>query len=90
MHLGLIEEYKKMHLPLYEIKRKLQMKEDNHPLEKIVVEKQMETVTNQIKQLQKDLSDLLPIIDQYKKDPLSKKLNEEGSALIESLLKITS
>ena len=50
----------------------------------------METVTNQIKQLQKDLSDLLPIIDQYKKDPLSKKLNEEGSALIESLLKITS
>ena len=89
-HLRLIEEYKKMHLPLYEIKRKLQMKDNNHSLEKIVVEKQMETVTNQIKQLQKDLSDLLPIIDQYKKDPLSKKLNEEGSALIESLLKITS
>ena len=79
-----------MHLPLYEIKRKIQMKDNNHSLEKIVLEKQMETVTNQIKQLQKDLSDLLPIIDQYKKDPLSKKLNEEGSALIESLLKITS
>ena len=61
-----------MHLPLDEIKRKLQMKDNNHSLEKIVVEKQMETVTNQMKQLQKDLSDLLPIIDQYKKDSVVK------------------
>ena len=54
------------------------------------VEKQVETITNQIKQLTNDLSVLLPIIRQYKLDPMSKKLNEEGTALIESLLRITS
>ncbi|WP_338470538.1 MerR family transcriptional regulator [Niallia sp. XMNu-256] len=85
-----IEEYKKMHLPLHEIKRKLQLKENNQSLEKNEVEKQMETVTIQIKQLKNDLSDLLPIIHQYKKDPMSKELNEEGAALIQSLLRITS
>ncbi|WP_223881742.1 hypothetical protein [Niallia endozanthoxylica] len=50
----------------------------------------METVTNQIKQLKHDLSVLLPIISKYKQDPMSKKLNEEGTALIESLMRITS
>ena len=79
-----------MHLPLHEIKRKLQIKENTNELQITDVEKQMETVTNQIKQLKNDLSDLLPIIKQYQKDPLSKKLNEEGTALIKSLLKITS
>lgn len=79
-----------MHLPLHEIKRKLQLKENNASLEKTEVEKQMETVTIQMKQLKNDLSDLLPILHQYKKDPMSKKLNEEGAALIQSLLKITS
>ncbi len=79
-----------MHLPLHEIKRKLQIKENNTSLGKTEVERQMETVTIQMKQLKSDLSDLLPIIHQYKKDPMSKKLNEEGAALIESLLRITS
>jgi MerR family transcriptional regulator, copper efflux regulator len=79
-----------MHLPLHEIKRKLQIKESNASLEKTEIEKQMETVTIQMKQLKNDLSDLLPILHQYKKDPMSKKFNEEGAALIKSLLKITS
>ncbi|KAA9031626.1 MerR family transcriptional regulator [Niallia endozanthoxylica] len=87
--LKLIEEYKKIHLPLHEIKRKLEL--NNHTeLQDRDVEKQMETVTNQIKQLKHDLSVLLPIISKYKQDPMSKKLNEEGTALIESLMRITS
>lgn len=78
-----------MHLPLHEIKRKLELNKHNE-LQDRDVEKQMETVTNQIKQLKHDLSVLLPIISKYKQDPMSKKLNEEGTALIESLVRITS
>jgi len=78
-----------MHLPLHEIKRKLEL--NNHTeLQDRDVEKQMETVTNQIKQLKHDLSVLLPVIGKYKQDPISKRLNEEGTALIESLMRITS
>ncbi|WP_394233455.1 MerR family transcriptional regulator [Niallia oryzisoli] len=87
--LKIIEEYKKMHLPLHEIKRKLELNKHTE-LQDRDVEIQVETVTNQIKQLKKDLSVLLPIISKYKQDPISKKLNEEGSALIESLMRITS
>jgi MerR family copper efflux transcriptional regulator len=87
--LKIIEEYKKMHLPLHEIKEKLAFKKHTELKDKDV-EKQVETVTNQIKQLKNDLSVLLPIISQHKQDPMSKRLNEEGTALIESLLRITS
>lgn len=87
--LKLIEEYKKLHLPLHEIKRKLELNK-HIELEDRDVEKQVETVTNQIKQLKNDLSVLLPVISKYKKDPMSKKLNEEGTALIASLVRITS
>ena len=83
-----IEEYKKIHLPLHEIKGKLEFK--NHTkLQNREVEKQLKRLANQMKQLKNDLSMLLPIIQQYKQDPMSKKLNEEGTALIESLLRIT-
>ncbi|MCQ6273375.1 MerR family transcriptional regulator [Bacillus sp. V3B] len=87
--LKIIEEYKKMHLPLHEIKEKLEFKKHVY-LKDRDVEKQMETITNQIKQLKNDLSVLLPVISQHKQDSMSKKLNEEGTALIESLLRITS
>jgi hypothetical protein len=79
-----------MHLPLHEIKQKMELKNQAKSLKEADVEKQMETVTNQIKQLKKDLSLLLPIMSGYKQDKLSKELNEEGTALIQSLLKITS
>lgn len=85
--LKMIEEYKQMHYPLHEIKRKLELKHQ-HRLEDSEVEKQMEIITNQIKQLKNEISVLLPIISQYKEDPLSKKLNEEGTALIQSLERI--
>ena len=78
-----------MHLPLYEIKRKLQIKNNNHSLENSC-RKTIGNSYNPNQTVKKRFFDLLPIIDQYKKDPMSKKLNEEGSALIESLLKITS
>jgi MerR family transcriptional regulator, copper efflux regulator len=87
--LQLIEEYKKMHLPLQEIKGKLYLNKQEQ-LQSQEVEKHIETVTNQIKQLQKDISVLLPIIEKGQQDAISKKLGEEGTALIQSLLRITS
>jgi MerR family transcriptional regulator, copper efflux regulator len=88
--LHFIEECKIMHLPLDEIKQRMELRNQTKSLKEADVEKQMETVTNQIKQLKKDLSLLLPLMNVCKPDQLSKELNEEGTALIQSLLKITS
>ena len=83
-----IEEYKKVHLPLHEIKGKLELKNHNK-LQNSEVESQLKTLTIQMKQLNNDLSMLLPIIQHYKHDSMSKKLNEERAALIESLARMT-
>jgi MerR family transcriptional regulator, copper efflux regulator len=83
-----IENYKKVHLPLHEIKGKLELK--NHTqLQNREVENQLKRLAIQMKQLNNDLSMLLPIIQKYKHDSMSNKLNEEGSALIESLERMT-
>jgi MerR family transcriptional regulator, copper efflux regulator len=83
-----IENYKKVHLPLHEIKGKLELK--NHTqLQNREVENQLKRLAIQMKQLNNDLSMLLPIIQEYKYDSMSNKLNEEGSALIESLERMT-
>ena len=56
-----IEEYKKVHLPLHEIKGKLELK--NHTkLQNREVENQLKRLAIQMKQLNNDLSMLLPII----------------------------
>lgn len=90
--LRFIEECKKMHLPLDEIKRKLALKSSAKTDTKIV-EKQIDAVTRQIKQLHNEIAVLLPLInnlDEAQKGDLSKKLNTEGSTLIQSLERLTS
>lgn len=90
--LRFIEECKNMHIPLDKIKRKLELRSNtNMPSDD--VEKQIDAVTKQIRQLHNEIAVLLPIInrldDEHKCD-LSKKLNTEGSTLIKSLVSLTS
>jgi MerR family transcriptional regulator, copper efflux regulator len=81
-----------MHIPLDEIKRKLELKSktDMHTGD---VEKQIDLVTKQIKQLHNEITVLLPLINHLDKEQisdLSRKLNTEGSTLIKSLVSLTS
>ncbi|MED3551408.1 MerR family transcriptional regulator [Cytobacillus praedii] len=90
--LRFIEECKLMHIPLDEIKRKLELKSktDMHTGD---VEKQIDLVTKQIKQLHNEIAVLLPLINHLDKEQisdLSRKLNTEGSTLIKSLVSLTS
>ncbi|UAC48938.1 MerR family transcriptional regulator [Bacillus aquiflavi] len=90
--LKFIEKYKKLHLPLEEIKRKLEIKKSRE-IKETEVEKQIYALAQQMKQLQDELSDLLPLIeklDDKPKEALAKKLTNERSALLQSLLVITS
>lgn len=90
--LRFIEECKNMHIPLDEIKRKLELR-SNTNMPSGDVEKQIDAVTKQIRQLHNEIAALLPLInrldDEHKYD-LSKKLNTEGSTLIKSLVSLTS
>ncbi|WP_313799217.1 MerR family transcriptional regulator [Cytobacillus sp.] len=90
--LRFIEECKLMHIPLDEIKRKLELKSkrDMHTGD---VEKQIDLVTKQIKQLHNEIAVLLPLINHLDKEQmsdLSRQLNTEGSTLIKSLVSLTS
>lgn len=90
--LKFIEECKKMHYPLDEIKRKLDFKK----IKKIrdsEVEEQINSVTQQMKQLRNDLSILIPLIeelDEQQKEKCSNELGKFGNALMKSLLNLTS
>jgi MerR family copper efflux transcriptional regulator len=90
--LKFIEACKKVHLPLEEIKRKLEIKKSKDVLCS-EVEKHIGDVTKQIQQLQTDLSAILPLIEKLEekeKHALSKKLSLESTALVQSLLSLTS
>ena len=90
--LRFIEECKSMHIPLDEIKRKLDFK-SNTDMPTCELKEQIDAVTKQMKQLHNEISVLLPLIsrmDEQQKDDLSKKLNLEGSSLIKSLVSLTS
>lgn len=85
--LKFIEECKSLHYPLEEIKRKLEMKK-HADVKKEVVQKQIEAVTQQIIQLQNDLSILKPLIEKSKDEninTLSKVLNNQLKGLMKSL-----
>jgi len=87
-----IEECKNMHFPLEEIKRKLEIKKAVE-IRESEVEDQAYSVAQQMKQLQDDLTALLPLIrklDSQKRDLVSRNLNEECSALLQSLKELTS
>ncbi|MBP2241037.1 putative transcriptional regulator [Cytobacillus eiseniae] len=81
-----------MHLPLDEIKRKLELKSKTN-MNTGEVEKQVDVVTMHMKQLHNEISVLLPLIhhlDQKQMSDLSKKLNYESSTLIQSLASLNS
>lgn len=81
-----------MHIPLDEIKRKLEMR-TNREIRTVEVEMQIDAVTLQMKQLQNEISVLMPLIknlDEKNKNGFSKKLSLEGSALLQSLVSLTS
>ncbi|OCA84385.1 hypothetical protein A8F94_16925 [Bacillus sp. FJAT-27225] len=81
-----------MHFPLEEIKRKLEIKKAGE-IRVSELEDQAHSVALQMKQLQDDLSALMPLIqklDTKKRDIVSRNLNEEGNALLKSLKELTS
>ncbi|WP_318509625.1 MerR family transcriptional regulator [Bacillus sp. T3] len=90
--LKFIEECKKVHLPLEEIKRKLEINKSN-VLQHSEVEKHIGEVTKQIQLLRTEITAILPLIQQLEeqqKSDLSKRLTMESSALMQSLLSLTS
>lgn len=90
--LKFIEECKNIHLPLEEIKRKLEINKSKE-LKNSEVEKHICDVTKQMQQLHSELSAILPLIeqlDEQEKHALSKRLTNESSALVQSLLSLTS
>ncbi|KAB2337101.1 MerR family transcriptional regulator [Cytobacillus depressus] len=90
--LRFIENCKTMHIPLDEIKRKLELRSTTVMHTKDV-ERQIDTVSQQIKQLHNEIAVLLPLINHLNEDQkidLSKKLNIEGTTLIKSLVSLTN
>lgn len=90
--LKFIEECKRLHYPLDEIKRKLEMKKAKK-IRDSEVEEQISLVTQQMKQLRNDLSVLMPLIetlDDQQKENCSNTLHLQGKALMKSLLNLTS
>lgn len=90
--LKFIEECKKIHLPLEEIKRKLEINKSN-VLKHSEVEKHIGEVTKHIQLLRTEITAILPLIQQLEeqqKNDLSKRLTMESSALMQSLLSLTS
>ncbi|PAE25425.1 MerR family transcriptional regulator [Bacillus sp. 7894-2] len=90
--LRFIEECKILHLPLEEIKRKLEMK-TKREIQTGEVEKHINAVTLQMKQLQQEITVLMPLINtmnEEQKDGFSRKLTAESTALLRSLSGLTS
>ncbi|MBX9971806.1 MerR family transcriptional regulator [Cytobacillus firmus] len=90
--LRFIEECKLLHFPLEEIKRKLEMK-TKREIQTGEVEKHINAVTLQIKQLHQEIAVLMPLIntlDDEQKDGFSKKLTIESTALLRSLSDLSS
>jgi MerR family transcriptional regulator, copper efflux regulator len=87
--LKFIEECKSLHYPLDEIKRKLDMKKEK-TIRESEVEKHVNTVTNQMQQLQNDLFDLIPILeklDDLQKEKFTTNLMMLNSVLTKTLLR---
>lgn len=92
MDLKFIEECKSLHYPLDEIKRKLDMKKAKNLLDS-EVEKHVNSVTQQMNQLQNDLFALIPImekLDEPQKEKFRNHLSLLRSVLKKSLLNVTS
>lgn len=91
LDLKFIEECKELHYPLDEIKRKLDMKKAKN-IRYSEAKQQMTSLSQQMKQLESELSVLIPFIeslDEEQKEKLMKKIKRQGTALINSLLNVT-
>ncbi|WP_312857345.1 MerR family transcriptional regulator [Neobacillus endophyticus] len=90
--LKFIEECKSLHIPLDEIRRKLEMRKAQN-IQASEVDKHVCALTQQMKQLYVDLFDLIPILeklDEEQKEMLTSNLSLLRTALVKSLLKVTS
>ncbi len=85
--LTFIESCKSLHIPLEEIKRKLECKR-NKEVEKEVVMNQATLLTTQLEQVNKELSSIMPIIhklDDEEKQQVTKQLSLQSDTLLQSL-----
>lgn len=85
--LKFIEQCKNLHIPLDEIKRKLEMKKQDE-VQEGEIKKHIQAITQQMKQLQNDLDVLVPLfenLDDRQAERLANLLNTEGKMLIRSL-----
>ncbi|MFK9094158.1 MerR family transcriptional regulator [Bacillus salipaludis] len=90
--LKFIEECKSLHFPLDEIRRKLEMRKAKD-IRESEVEKHVSAVTQQMKQLHSDLFDLQSILekmDEQQKEKLTNNLSLLKTALMKSILNVTS
>ncbi|WP_312472366.1 MerR family transcriptional regulator [Neobacillus sp.] len=90
--LKFIEECKSLHFPLDKIRRKLEIRKAKN-IRDSEVDKHVKAVTQQMQQLHHDLLDLIPILeklDEQQKEKLTNNLSLLRTALMKSLLNITS
>lgn len=85
--LKFIERYKKLGVSLETIRRKMEMK-NCHEMNESMVEHHIETVSEHMKQLNMELSDLAPVLEVLntkQKEDIFKRLTLESVALLQSL-----
>ena len=90
--LKFIEECKSLHYPLDEIKRKLEIRKEGS-IQASEVEKHVCTLTQQMLKLHNDLFDIIPLLEELdakQKEKLSNNLSLLRTALLKSLLKVSS
>ncbi|MFC4801995.1 MULTISPECIES: MerR family transcriptional regulator [Neobacillus] len=90
--LKFIEECKSLHYPLDEIKRKLEIRKEGS-IQASEVEKHVCTLTQQMLKLHNDLFDIIPFmekLDEKQKETLTNNLSLLRTALLKSLLKVSS
>lgn len=86
--LRLIEKYKKLHMPLCEIKELLEKKQSNAPDDEFIVE-QVEEIAKHIHQLENELVSIKPLLEDLTEDQrqaLRKDLSGQASTLIKTLV----
>lgn len=85
--LKFIERYKKLGVSLETIRRKMEIKKC-HIMNESIVEQHIETVSEHMKQLNMELSDLVTVfgvLNTQQKEDIFKKLTLESIALMQSL-----
>lgn len=90
--LKFIEHCKKLHIPLDEIKAKLELKKARDVNDRDV-EHHISSVSEQMKHLHNEINELIPLLQKMelkRKEAISEQLSPESVSLIRTLLLITS